>query len=80
MKGVIIALVILGVAAAGALNYHFILLDDSLKILQKTDMTLEDTFVDARGAKKFKLLLKPALIEAGLKDALKQEGITVESN
>jgi hypothetical protein len=78
MKGVIVALVILGVAAAGALNYHFILLDDNLKILKKTEMTLEDTFVDARGTKKLKLLLKPALIEAGLKDALKKEGVEVK--
>ncbi|MFP4031142.1 MAG: hypothetical protein ACLFRG_21130 [Desulfococcaceae bacterium] len=75
MKGVIVALAILGVAAAGALNYHFVLLDDNLKILRKTKMTLEDTFVDARGTQKLKLLLKPALIEAGIKDALKKEGV-----
>lgn len=78
MKGVILALIILGAAAAGALNYHFILLDDNLKVLKKTELTLEDTFVDARGAKKLKLLLKPALIEAGLKDALKKEGVEVK--
>lgn len=71
MKGAIVALIILGVTAAGALHFHFILLDDQLKILKKTGMTLEDTFVDARGPKKFKLLLKPALVEAGIKDAMK---------
>lgn len=71
MKGAIVAFIILGAAAAGALNFHFILLDDQLKILKKTGMTLEDTFIDARGPKKFKLLLRPALVEAGIKEALK---------
>lgn len=73
MKGVIVALLILGTAAGAALNFHFILLDDSLKVLKKTEMTLEDTFVDARGSKKLKLLLRPALMEAGIKDYLEKE-------
>lgn len=74
MKYVIVVLISLGIVAAAALNYHFILLDDSLKVLKKTEMTLEDTFVDARGAKKLKILLKPALVEAGVKDFLNKEG------
>jgi hypothetical protein len=76
--GLIVALLILGLAAGAALNYHFILLDDNLKVLKKTGMTLEDTFVDARGNKRLKLLLKPALIEAGIKDALRKEGVTAQ--
>ena len=31
-------------------------------------MTFENTFVDARGAKKIKLILKPALVKAGIKE------------
>ncbi len=54
--------------AIGALNFHFIFLGKNLKVLKKTTMTFEDTFIDARGSKKFNLLLKPALVEAGIKD------------
>jgi hypothetical protein len=50
-----------------ALNYHFILLDGSIKILKKTEMTLTDTWVDARGANKYKLMLKPSLVKAGFR-------------
>ncbi|PID73991.1 MAG: hypothetical protein CSB33_01020 [Desulfobacterales bacterium] len=69
----IAAIIIVTVAVIGftALNFHFILLDGSLKVLTKTHLSLEDTFVDARGAKKFKLLLKPALLEAGVRETLK---------
>ena len=73
MKGVITALLILGAAAVAALNYHFILMDDNLKVLKKTEMTLEDTFVNARGAEKLKILLRPALIKAGIKDILEKK-------
>ena len=73
MKGVITALLILGAAAVAALNYHFILLDDSLKVLKKTEMTLEDTFIDARGPEKLKVLLRPALVKAGVKEFLEKE-------
>ena len=53
-----------------ALNIHIVRLDDSFKILVKTEMTFTDTFVDARGSKKFELLTKPRLIEAGIKKLL----------
>lgn len=78
MKITIIVIVILGLLAFGALNYHVILLDDSVKILKKADLTLEDTYVDARGMKKYKLIVNPALVEAGIKDILKKEGISVD--
>jgi hypothetical protein len=74
----LIILVIIGGLVLGALNYHVILLDDSLKILQKPRMTLERTFVDARGTKKFKLLVDPLLMRAGFNDLLKAEGITIQ--
>jgi hypothetical protein len=78
MKIGIIIVIILGLLTAGALNYHIILVDGGIKLLKKADMTLEYTFVDARGAKKFKLFLIPELARAGLKELLREEGITVE--
>ncbi len=78
MKHVLIILVIIGGLVLGALNYHVILLDDSLKILQKHRMTLEHTFVDARGTKKSKLLVDPVLMRAGFNELLEAEGITIQ--
>ncbi len=53
-----------------ALNIHIVRLDDSIKLLVKTQMTFEDTYVDARGSKKFDLLTKPRLIKAGIRKFL----------
>jgi len=54
------------------LGYHIILLDDTVTFIKKTGLRYEDTFVDARGAKKLTLLSKPELIDAGLRDALRE--------
>ena len=71
MKKIIAVLVVLGViVAAGALNFHVIILSSDVKILKKTEMTFTDTFVDARGIKRAKLYLKPNLVAAGIKDLL----------
>jgi hypothetical protein len=70
MKQVLYVLLLAGALSVGASNYHFILFDDGIKILKKTEVTFEDTFVDARGAGKLQLLFKPALIRAGVKDIL----------
>ncbi|MFT5701930.1 MAG: hypothetical protein ACI8ZB_004834 [Desulforhopalus sp.] len=78
MKKIIFALIIAGVAGYGVLNYHFILLDKSLKILKKSNVQYQNTFVDARGAKKLEMALKPDLISAGINDILKQ--VDVPSN
>ena len=72
MKKIIFALIIAGVAGYGVLNYHFILFDSSFKILKKADVQYDNTFVDARGAKKLELAMKPDLIAAGFNDLLKQ--------
>ena len=64
----LIVLIVAAALIAGALNFHFIYLGRSVKILKKAGMTFEDTFIDARGAKKFKLLVKPALVKAGIKE------------
>ncbi|MEN8200100.1 MAG: hypothetical protein ABFR63_08510 [Thermodesulfobacteriota bacterium] len=70
MKKIILALVIAGAAGYGLLSYHFVLFDSSFKILKKTGVRYQDTFVDARGAKKLEIATKPDLIAAGIKDIL----------
>ena len=74
MKKILIVLVIGCGLVFGALNYHFILTDKSIKVLKKADLTFDNTFVDARGAKEIKLYLNPALMKAGVKDLLKDVG------
>ncbi len=74
MKKIILFLFIIGAALYGMFNYHFILLDKTVKILKKADTTLEYTFVDARGANKAKLYLNPSLLNAGIKEALREAG------
>jgi len=65
-KIVIIGLVGCALVLAG-LRYHVILMDHSIELLKKSELTFTDTWVDARGAKKYKLLFKPALVQAGFK-------------
>jgi len=78
MKKVIILLVIAAAAGYGLLNYHFVLFDGSLKILKKTGVRYENTFVDARGAKKLQLALKPDLLAAGITDVVRQVDQSIE--
>ena len=52
-------------------SYHFILFDTKLKLLRKSSYTLDNTFVDARGAKRLRLFLNPELARAGVLDLLK---------
>jgi len=70
-------LIILGACVYGILNYHFILMDSSFKVLKKTRMTLDDTFVDARGSKKAELFLNPELLKAGARDLVAQDSVTI---
>lgn len=72
MKKIIVMFIIALGAGYGLLSYHFILFDDSLKILKKTGVRYENTVVDARGTKKLEILLKPDLVEAGIQDLVKQ--------
>jgi hypothetical protein len=72
MKKIILSLIIAGAAGYGVLSYHFILFDKSFKILKKSTVQYQNTFVDARGTKKLELVLKPDLISAGVNDLLKQ--------
>ena len=70
-------IVIIALLVYSGLSYHFILMDTRIKILKKTELALEGTFVDARGAKKFTAFLNPALAKAGIKDLFTGEGVTV---
>jgi len=70
MKKIILMLVVAAAAGYGLLSYHFILFDNNLKIIKKTGIRYEDTFVDARGAQKLGLALKPDLIAAGINDVI----------
>ena len=72
MKKIFVMLVIAAAAGYGLLSYHFILFDNSLKILKKTDARYQDTFVDARGAKKLELAFKSDLLAAGIVDVVRQ--------
>jgi len=74
----LLALLLACGAGYAALNYHFIIMESSVKILKKTELTLEDTFVDARGMKRFKLYLKPSLVKAGIKNFFTDERIKLE--
>ena len=77
MKKIVIIVVILAALTFGALNYHFILMDGSIKLLKKTDLTYKNTFIDARGSKKYQLYLNPALVQAGIKDLFEDESISI---
>lgn len=70
MKKIIAAVIVAALMVLCSLSFHFILMDDGVKVLRKAEMGFEYTFVDARGARKYKLLLNPALVRAGLKEAL----------
>ena len=76
MKKVLI-IIIMSALIFGVLNFHFILMDGGIKILKKVDISFNNSFVDARGAKRVKLF-EPDLIRAGLMDQLKKEGIEIE--
>ena len=78
MKYVIVVVVVLGIILYGALNYHVIRVDGGVKFLKKYEMTLEDTYVDATGTRKYKLYLNPTLLKAGIKEALADEGVTIK--
>ncbi len=77
MKKIIFLLIIAVALAFGAMNYHFILLDDSIKILKKADLAFDNTFVDARGVKRLKLLTDPALVKSGIKNMIDDESLSI---
>lgn len=77
MKKLILLLIAAG-CIYGALSYHFILADGSIKVLKKTTLTFEHTFVDARGEKRSQVYLNPALLKAGIRNLFKDDGLTIK--
>lgn len=61
----------------GTARYHFILTDTQIRILKKANLEWAYTFVDARGSKKYKFILNPALAKAGFIGLRSREGITI---
>ena len=66
-------LIVFGIVAFSLLRYHFILMDSKIRILKKATLNWQYTFVDARGSKRYKLVMNPALVKAGLKDLFYKE-------
>lgn len=79
MKKIVIVMCLALAAGYGLLSYHFILFDDTMKIIKKTNIRYKNTFVDARGVNTFKMLLEPDLIEAGINDVIKQVDSSLKS-
>ncbi|MDZ7697860.1 MAG: hypothetical protein U5R49_13365 [Deltaproteobacteria bacterium] len=77
MKKILLLLIIAGIVYA-ALSYHFILTDHSIKVLKKTALTFDNTYVDARGGKQAELYLNPALLKAGIRNIFKDDGVTIQ--
>jgi len=74
----IFVIIVAAAAAYLGFQYHVILLDDGVKILKKAEPGLEYTFVDGRGAiNKAKILVNPALVQAGVKDIFGGNGVTI---
>ena len=78
MKKLLVLLVVAGALIYGVMNYHFILMDKEVKVLKKVELTYQDSFVDARGEKKIKLLLNPTLVKAGIKDVIYTAGHSIK--
>ena len=78
MKYILTILIVLGALTLAALNFHFIFLDDdpiNFKVLKKVELTLDSTFVDARGVNRLKLILNPLLLQAGIQELFKEESL-----
>jgi len=76
MKYILTILIIFGALTLATLNFHFILLDDdpiNFKVLKKVELTLDSTFVDARGVKRLKLIFNPLLLQAGIEELFNEE-------
>lgn len=70
MKKFLFLLLLIGAISYGMLSHHFIVLDDRVKILKKITLGPHNTIIDARGAKKWRMLLEPDLVEAGIVDVI----------
>ena len=69
----VVVLALIGGAVFASLNYHFILFNDSLRIMEKYELGIQNTFVDARGAKALHIATRPDLVKAGIKGLINGE-------
>lgn len=74
---VLFLVAIVAAVVFSGLNYHFILMDQSIKVLKKAFPGLRYTFVDARGAKRLRLYTNAKLIRAGIRDLLEGRSVTI---
>ncbi|HEU20531.1 MAG TPA: hypothetical protein ENO00_14590 [Deltaproteobacteria bacterium] len=77
MRKIIFLLIVAAAPAFGVMNYHVIFLDDGVKILKKADLALDDTFIDARGVKRFKLITNPSLVKSGVKNLIDDKSASI---
>jgi len=76
MKTKILLIILIGFLTFCAMNYHFILFDDQIKILRKSKLRFENTFVDARGANILHIFVMPDLIQAGIQDLVSDNDLS----
>lgn len=78
LKKKITILVVLGTAFYFLLNYHFIIIRNSVKLLKKSTYTLEYTIFSTKGKSNKTILAVDALREDGIGELLKEEGLMSE--
>jgi hypothetical protein len=70
--------VILGAAFYFVLSYHFIIIGRGVKLLKKSEITLEYTFYSTKGKRVATILAVDELREDGIGDLLVERGMITE--
>ena len=70
--------VILGAALYFLLSYHFIVIGRGVKLLKKSELTLEYTFFNTKGKRMETILAVEELRRDGIGDLLVQKGMITE--
>lgn len=60
------------------LGYHYIIVDKSVKMLKKSELTLKYTFFNTDGKKPEKVMSIPELWDDGIGELLMEEGVISE--
>ena len=71
-KSVIV--IVLGGILYGLLSYHFIIINSSVKVLKKSELTLKYTIFNAKGKTNSQILKIEELWEDGIADILVETG------
>ena len=73
-----VLLVLCAIASYLVFQYHFIIINDGVQVLRKSEPSLKYTFVDGRGVvNKAKILANPTLVKAGVQNIFSGEGVTI---